>query len=98
VTPTDLLAQRHRDYAKALDQHLRALEQWRIAQERVQALERELAEAAKIVAASRREKARGWLGSTAPRFRTTRWGQSGVLLPGVRGPRELRSPLPKSYA
>jgi hypothetical protein len=43
VNPTDLLAQR--DYGKALDRHLRALEQWRIAQERVKVLERELADA-----------------------------------------------------
>jgi hypothetical protein len=45
MNPTELLAERQRDYGKALDRHLRALEQWRIAQERVQGLERELAEA-----------------------------------------------------
>jgi excisionase family DNA binding protein len=64
VSPTDLLAQRHRDYEKAPDRHLRALEQWRIAQERIQALEREVAEAAKSVAASRRGRREA--GYTAP--------------------------------
>jgi hypothetical protein len=45
MNPTELLAERHRDYGKALDRHLRALEEWRVAQERVQTLEHELADA-----------------------------------------------------
>jgi hypothetical protein len=45
MNPTELLAQRQRDYAKAQDRHARALEHLHAAGERVQALERELAEA-----------------------------------------------------
>jgi hypothetical protein len=45
VNPYELLAQRHREYAKAQDRHARALEKQAAAQERLQALERELADA-----------------------------------------------------
>ena len=45
MTTTELLAKRHREYAKALERHERAMEQWRAEGERVQALERELADA-----------------------------------------------------
>jgi hypothetical protein len=45
VNPYELLAQRHREYAKAQDRHVRALARQADAQERVQALERELADA-----------------------------------------------------
>jgi hypothetical protein len=45
MNPTELLAQRHRDYAKAQDRHTRALGRRGAAEERVQALERELADA-----------------------------------------------------
>jgi hypothetical protein len=43
--PQELLARRQRDYAKALDRHARAIEKQRAVEERVQALERELADA-----------------------------------------------------
>ena len=42
MNPTDLLVERQRDYAKALDRHLRASEACQQAQERVQDLERDL--------------------------------------------------------
>jgi hypothetical protein len=45
VSPQALLAQRQRAYGKAQDRHARALEKQRLAGERVQALERELADA-----------------------------------------------------
>jgi hypothetical protein len=45
VNPQELLAARHRDYAKAVDRHARALEKHRAAAERVQQLERELLQA-----------------------------------------------------
>lgn len=45
MSPYELLALRHPDYAKAQERHLRALEQQRVAAERVQALERDLAAA-----------------------------------------------------
>jgi hypothetical protein len=44
-TPTDLLAQRHRDYAKAVEWHQQAIAELHAAQERVQTLDRELADA-----------------------------------------------------
>ena len=45
MSPAELLAQRQRDYAKAQDRHLCAIERRSAAEERVHALERELAEA-----------------------------------------------------
>jgi hypothetical protein len=45
MNPYELLAQRHREYAKAQDRHVRALAKQAAAQERVQALGRELADA-----------------------------------------------------
>ena len=45
MNPYELLAQRHREYAKAQDRHARAVAKQAAAQERVQALERELADA-----------------------------------------------------
>jgi hypothetical protein len=47
TNPQELLAQRQRDYRKAVDRHTRALEKHNAAAERVQALERELLEAEK---------------------------------------------------
>lgn len=45
MNPYELLAQRHREYAKARDRHTRAIAKQAASQERVQALERELADA-----------------------------------------------------
>jgi hypothetical protein len=45
MNPQDLLAQRQRGYAEALERHGRALERARAAEECVQALERDLADA-----------------------------------------------------
>jgi arginine deiminase len=45
MNPTELLAQRHRDYRKAQDRHARALERLHAAGEHVQRLEHELTEA-----------------------------------------------------
>jgi hypothetical protein len=45
MSPQELLAQRHRDYKKAQKRHARALEKHQAATERVQAFERDLAEA-----------------------------------------------------
>jgi hypothetical protein len=49
MSPYDLLALRHPDYAKAQERHLRALEQQRGAEEYARALERELAAAEEAV-------------------------------------------------
>jgi hypothetical protein len=45
MTPTDHLAARQRDYAKAVERHARAIERRSAAEERVQVLEREFADA-----------------------------------------------------
>jgi excisionase family DNA binding protein len=45
MNPHELLAQRHRDYRKAQNRHVRAVEKQQVAAERIQQLERELAEA-----------------------------------------------------
>jgi hypothetical protein len=68
TTPQQLLAQRQRDYAKAQDRHVRAMEQRSAAEERVQALERELADAEDE---DRRSLGDALVGGTKPPVRKT---------------------------